>query len=147
MSLTEIASLIVHHDELQTLLQNLHIDSDTIGISEIKANLDSVCSINIDIPGYKFYSTPSKSEAGGVGINVKSDLNLKRRPDHSTNRHDFETIWIEIKNTNSKSVLFCCTYRHPKAEISLSTDHINEIISRKQTCNYNGRFQYKSIKL
>ena len=55
---TNIASLVLHHDELQTLQYNLHVDFDIIGISEIKANFDSN-PINIDIPGYKFFSIPS----------------------------------------------------------------------------------------
>ena len=69
---------MLHHNELQTLLCNLHVDFDIIGISETKANFDSA-SINNNIPGYKFFSTPSKSKAGGFRMYVKSDLGSRER--------------------------------------------------------------------
>ena len=125
---TNIASLVLHHDELQTLLYNLHLDFDIIGISEIKANFDSTL-ININIPGYKFFSTPSKSNAGGVGMYVKSDLNSRKRTDLCVKTDEFETIWIEILNKNSKNILCCCSYQHPKSDISQFTDHMNDIIT------------------
>ena len=31
--------------------------------------------------------------------------------------HDFETIWVEIKNKKSQNLLCCCSYRHPNTEI------------------------------
>ena len=131
---SNIASLVLHHDELQTLLYNLHLDFDIIGISEIKANFDST-SINIDIPGYTFFSTPSKSNAGGVGMYVKSDINSRKRTDLCVKTDEFETIWVEILNKSSKNILCCCSYRHPKSDISQFTDHINDIITEPSVEN------------
>ena len=126
----------MHHDELQTLLHNLHVDFDVIGISEkIKANFESECSIKIDIPVYKFYSTPSRSEAGGIGKYVKISINSKKRFYLSKSRPDLQTIRIETESTNSKNALCCCAYRHPRANISLFTDHINDIVGKASVGN------------
>jgi len=66
-------SLLLHLDEHSALLGNIGIDFQLIGLSEIKL-VDSPISININLPGYKFYYTPSKSAAGGVGTYVRSAL-------------------------------------------------------------------------
>ena len=68
-----IRSLSLHFDELHTLLGNIGIDFQLIGLSEIKMSTDSPLLSNLDISGYKFHHTPHTS-AGGVGIYVKSTL-------------------------------------------------------------------------
>ena len=102
---------------LYTLLTNTGIYFEIIGLSETKNTTYSTISTNTDIPGYKFYNTPSQSAAGGVGIYVKSNLKADVRIDLSTSTFDFETVWIEVQNAKSKNILCCCAYRHPSSEI------------------------------
>ena len=130
-----IRSLPLHLDELLTLLEHLSIDFQVIGLSEIKDSLESPIVSNIEIPGYKFHHTPSKSACGGVGIYVKSDIKADKRDDLSLCCSEFETVWIEIENSNTKNVLFCCAYRHPSSDISIFNDHIQDVISKLETEN------------
>ena len=45
---------------------------------------------------------------------MKSGLTLIPRPDLSKDSTDFESVWVEIENSNGKNYLFCCAYRHPQ---------------------------------
>ena len=83
-------------------MTNLSSDFKVIGLSEIKASVDTPISDNIELFGYKSHHIPSNSTAGGVGIYVKSDLKANKRDDLSFTNDDFETIWIEINNSKAK---------------------------------------------
>ena len=130
-----IRSLSLHHDEFHSLLTNLNTNFKVIGLSEIKASVDTPISDNIELPGYKFHYTPSNSAAGGVGIYVKSDLRANKRDDLSFTNDDFETIWIEIDNSKAKNILCCCAYRHPSSDISVFSDHFQETFSKLENEN------------
>jgi len=84
-----IRSLHLHFDELFTLLTNTGVDLEIIGLSETKYTVDSPSAKNTDIPGYKFYNTPSQSAAGGVGIYVKSSTKVAKRIDLSISTFNF----------------------------------------------------------
>ena len=130
-----IRSLPLHLDELLTLLEHLSIDFQVIGLSEIKDSLESPIVSNIEIPGYKFHHTPSKSACGGVGIYVKSDIKADKHDDLSLCCNEFETVWIEIEDSKTRNVLCCCAYRHPSSDISIFNDHIEDVISKLETEN------------
>ena len=130
-----IRSLSLHHDEFHFLLTNLNTDFKVIGLSKIKAFVDTPISDNIELPGYKFQHTPSNSAAGGVGIYVKSDLNANKRDDLSFANVDFETIWIEIDNSKANDILCCCAYRHPSSDISKFRDHFQVTFSKLENEN------------
>ena len=123
-----IRSLSLHFDELHTLLGNIGIDFQLIGLSEIKISTDSPLLSNLDISGYKFHHTLSHTSVGGVGIYVKSNLTANKRLDLFHSTQDFETVWIEIESAKSKNILCCCAYRHPSSDIALFNDHIQEIM-------------------
>ena len=125
-----IRSLPLHFDELLTLLGNIGIDFQLIGLTEIKDSVDSPISTNIDIPGYKFHHTPSQSAAGGVGIYVRSNLDANKRLDLCSSTCEFESVWIEIENAKSKNILCCCAYRHPSSDINSFLDHMQETLSK-----------------
>ena len=124
-----IRSLPLHYEELHALLSSLKTEFRVIGLSEIKVSTNVPLKSNVDLPGYKFYHTPSHSAAGGVGIYVKQNLAANKRDDLSVSDVDFETIWIEIDNPQSKNILCCCAYRHPSSDISKFTDHLQDTLS------------------
>ena len=67
-----IASLSAHIDDLKSLLVTLNHGFDIIGITEtiIYDNHRN----NIDITGYDFLHTPTKSLHGGAALYIKSDI-------------------------------------------------------------------------
>ena len=72
---------------------------DVIAVTETKSNCNS--SANIDFPNCKFYSTDSKTMAGGVGIYISSSLNAIHRSDLS---FEAESCWIEILQEHKPSI-------------------------------------------
>ena len=50
-------------------------------------------------------------------------LNAVKRSDLGVTDEEFETVWVEIKNIKSKSILGCCAYRHPSSSPERFTEH------------------------
>ena len=78
------------------------------------------------------YSQPSKSFCGGCAIYVNSQLDHQVRNDLSVLEAEYETIWVEINNTEDKNVLCCCLYRHPSSDINKFIDHMTSILQKVQ---------------
>ena len=66
-----VASLSKHIDELRSLFRVLKHPFDIIGITETRM-CDDDPLVNIDIEGYEFKHTPTKTKCGGAGIYVRS---------------------------------------------------------------------------
>ena len=93
-----LRSLTAHVDELHTLLGNLKIPFDFIGITETKQYKDDDFLTNVTIQNYNMYCQSSLSHAGGVALYVKSSLDCTSRLDLSITEQEYEAIWTEIKN-------------------------------------------------
>ena len=52
----------------------------------------------MEIEGYDIYQTASKTTKGGTAIYVDKRFDTVERCDLHTNKVEFETTWIEIKN-------------------------------------------------
>ena len=52
------------------------------------------------------------------------------RNDLSFLEDEFETLWIEIKNTKDKNILCCCSYRHPDTDVKNIDGHIDQIMQK-----------------
>ena len=61
---------------------------------------------NVEIEGYEKYHTASKSAKGGTAIYVFKNLDKIERCDLNISNLEFETTWIEIKNKNSKNIMW-----------------------------------------
>ena len=124
-----IRSLSAHLEELQLLLNALKINFDVIGISETKEQSGGFLK-NVDLHGNTIHSQHSNSEAGGVALYVKSNLDYIIREDLNVLENEFETIWVEIKNKESQNVLCCCAYRHPNTEIDKFNKYIDTVMAK-----------------
>ena len=107
-----IASLSKHIDKLRSLLRVLKHPFNIIGITETRM-CDDDPLVNIDIEGYEFKHTPTKTKCGGAGIYVKSCYNYEIIKDISNSLTNLtETLFIEIKRKGQKNVIIGCIYRH-----------------------------------
>ena len=86
-------------------------------------------SANIDFPNYKFYSTDSKTMAGGVGIYISSSLNAIHRSDLSFNSVEAESCWIEILQEHKPSIIVGCIYRHPLSNLANFISQLENLVS------------------
>ena len=87
--------------------------------------------------GYNLHSQSSRSAAGGVALYTSKSLNAVKRTDLSVTDEEFETVWVEIKNIKSKSILWCCVYRHPSSSPERFTEHIETILHNLAQENKN----------
>ena len=85
---------------------------------------------NVTLNGCVLHSQHSSSSACGVALYVKENLQHMIRDDISTCEDEFETIWIEIKNSKSQNVLCGCAYRHPNTNVDKFNDYINQTMEK-----------------
>ena len=95
------------------------------GISETKLN-ENTC-LNSNIPFYDFFRHESPSNAGGVGIYVKQNLNYRLRADILRNVPKCEDIWIEV-STYHGSIISVVIYRHPKTDFKIFLDSLRDVL-------------------
>ena len=92
---------------------------------------------NHALHGYNLHSQPSRSAADGGALYASKSLNAVKRTDLSVTDEEFETVWVEIKNIKSKSILGCCAYRHPSSSPERFTEHIDTILHNLARENKN----------
>lgn len=120
-------SLDAHFDELQSLLYTMDIPFHIIGISETRELINKGFKMNNNLRGYDLYTQPTKLSAGGVAMYISNSLIHNERSDLSCISNDFETLWIEIKNSKGKNILCSCIYRHPSSDPRKFREHIESI--------------------
>jgi len=79
---------------------------DVIGVSEIWYSENSPIVTNIDILGYKLYSTKLLSQNGRVGLYFKYSINSINRVDLNYQYHDLQTIGIETEAIYEMNLFF-----------------------------------------
>ena len=92
--------------------------------TETKIKVNQQPLLNIDLPGYSFFSQPTLSNAGGVGFYIKNDLNFTVISELSTSTDDYEALRIEIHNSYSLNVLNVA-YRHPNGNLDSFFEYLN----------------------
>jgi hypothetical protein len=125
-----IRSLSANFDALVNLISELYFPFSVIGMSETKIKVDRDLITNVDIPGYNFISQPSLSNAGGVGLFLRDNLQFKIRSDLSSTTGDFESLWLEIMNNRERKMLCGVIYRHPSSNINNFINYMNGVIER-----------------
>ena len=126
-------------ENLHSFLNGSKSVMDIVAISETSENNDHSFIQNVEIEGYKLFSTPTLSRKGGVAIYVRKDFNYHERTDLNIQTKDFESIWIEIKNEKSKNIVCGCVYRHPRYH---QTDFLEYMDSTLHKINNEGKELY-----
>ena len=75
-------------------------------LTETSEKEDTGFLINVEIAGYEKFHTASKTGKGGTAIYVNKNYNTIERNDLNANNAEFESTWIEIKNKNSKNIMW-----------------------------------------
>ena len=100
-------------DTLHTFLGGTASAVDVVAITETSEHDKHSFISNIDMDGYDPFSTPTLSLKGGTALFVNKDYKAFERRDIKIQNNLFESVWIEIKNKNSKNIVCGCIYRHP----------------------------------
>ena len=119
---------------LEDILLTVKETPNVIAISETKLN--DYSRQNVNIPGYTFLNTNSKTAAGGVGLYVSEDLEFVSRRDLDLCMDGVECCWIELSRKRQKSILIGCVYRHPSGDRDLFSETLKSQLERLNNKGY-----------
>ncbi len=97
-------------DSLHTLLCGTKSSMDAIAITESSECEDHSFLSNVSMEGYKLYNTPTESPKGGVVLYLKEIFDTFERIDLRAQTSEYQAVWVEIKNKNSKNIVCGCVY-------------------------------------
>ena len=129
-----ILSLTYNIDQLHTLLSEININSDLIGITESWLEKDTRTT-NIDIKGYTFEHTPTETSCGGSLLYKKDTLKYICRKDLQIYKAaELESTFIELLSSSGKNTIVGCIYRHPSMHSSeFNSIYLNEFLKSSHT--------------
>ena len=143
-----IRSLSANPYKLQVMLSELSFPFQLIGLTETKLKTDQIPLTNFDIEGYNFISQPSLSNAGGSGIYIQNNLNL--RSDFSVSTSEFEALWIEVQNQTNSNIICGVLYRHHHGNLDNFIQYLNPILDKitqeNKFCLIMGDFNVDLLK-
>ena len=108
-----INSLFYHFDGFHTLLSQLSVKFDIIGITKTCLKTYALTTSNINLQGYSIYHTPTESTCGATFLYINNNINYICRNDLKIYKKELESTFIEIINPNGKNIIAGCIYRHP----------------------------------
>ena len=103
---------------------------DVIAITETTEDKDLSFIKNVKIDGYKLRKTASLTMKGGTALYVNESYDSIERLDLNIQNIDFESTWIEIKNSNSKNIVCGCVYRHPRQNSSSFLEYMDSTLCK-----------------
>ena len=90
---------------LKEFLSTTPTKMDILAITETSEKEDTGFLSNIEIEGFDIYHTSTKTSKGGTAIYVNKRYDSIKRCDLNTEKVEFETTWVEIKNKRSKNIV------------------------------------------
>ena len=103
---------------------------NVLGITETSENDDDSFLNNVTLDGYKIFNTPSNSAKGGVALYVNTEFDTFERTDLKIQNDNFQSVWLEIKNSGSKNIICGCIYRHPRYDVSNFLTYMETILKK-----------------
>ena len=100
-------------------------------IRSVSTNLNSYQSILKDY--ISFFAEPTDSKVGGVVMLVKNIYKISERKDLKipfSSKVRVEDLWVEITNKSAEKNISRVLYRHPRGDVKLFTDQIENLCQR-----------------
>ena len=121
-------SLSCNIDKLNNLLNSLNHTFSVICVSESWLKINSPCQL-LEINGYKMLRTDRPIGRGG-GVVMYVNSNILFQVLDSPTSPDFQSIFIEIKNTvNKKNAVVGVTYRPPASDIDTFFNYFESCVN------------------
>ena len=109
-----INSLSQHFDDFHTLLSQLYVRFDIIGITEKCLKTHTLATRNISLQGYSIKHTPIESTCSESLLYINNNITYLCRNDLQIyKKNDLESTFIKIINPNGKNIILGCIYRKP----------------------------------
>ena len=130
----------------------LDFEFDCIMITETKLQTNTNPKINIDIPNYHFFHTPTEAAKGGSLIYISNKLISKPRKDLEIyESKKVESTFSEIIIPNGKNIIVGCVYKHhtidPKEFENLFLPTLQKANKEKKPVLVAGDFNIDLLKL
>ena len=132
-------SLVAHYDEIESLIDSrITVSPDILCISETRFK-DSKVEYQAKLvmhPDYQLVYDNSPTNAGGVAIYVKSNIQFVVRRELRLKHEGCESLFIELDiSENSifgsfKKILIGCVYRHPKPNAQNFVDELSDLLDQ-----------------
>lgn len=126
-----IRSIQKNFDDLHHFLATLQLQVSLLCLSETRLKSDPIS--NISLKGYTFIHSPTRTNAGGVGLYIRDGISFRYTNQYIIECADCEQLWIEINSSslNSQGIVLAVVYRHPRGnicdiahELSVSLDRL-----------------------
>ena len=150
-----IASLQKHKEELESTLNMIDLKFDILGITETKLRKGREPLIDVNLAGYKTFSTTTEATKGGALIYVSDHLSTKPLKDLDNLMYkpkQLESVFLEICNKGKKNIIVGCIYRHPSMDLSEFNDDyieplLEELAAKDKTMFLMGDFNIDLLKI
>ena len=127
-----ISSLALLIDKLKLVFSLIKTKFGIICISESRITKDNCLTTNINIPGYNFEHTPTKSKAGGSLRYISDQISYKLCNDWNTYySKQLESVFIELFIPNKQNQIIGTLYKHPSIKDSeFNHKHLTDILKK-----------------
>ena len=140
-------SLVKNFDEIESLILKTSTPPDVLCISETRFKDDKINwqSQLSNLTGYKPAFDNSPTNAGGVAIYVKNELNPKVKRELRLEDPHCESVFVEIDisashflGNSKKTLLIGCVYRHPRYTVEQVEIFLKQLIEKLDSyCDQN----------
>ena len=114
-----ISSVTYNFDQLHTLLSEININFDFIGVTESQLKKGRTRTTNIDIKGYTFEHTLTDVSCGGSLLYIKDTLKyICRKGLQIYKPAELESNFIELLSSSGENIIVGCIYRYPSMHSS-----------------------------
>ena len=113
-----ISSLPYNYEQLHTLLADIDINFDIIGVTEARLRTGKKALNNVEIERNVTEHTTTGASCSGALLYIKEGIIYKvRKKLKTTKSKELESVFIEIQNNHKqKNVIVGCIYRHPSMD-------------------------------
>ena len=117
-------------DTLHNFVMGSNSLMDVIAITETSENFENSFITNVSIEGFKLFSTTTLSPKGGTALYMNEKFDAFERQDLRISNEEFQGVWAEIKNTNSKNIVCGCIYRHPRDDMNQFFNYMESTLKK-----------------
>ena len=110
---TNLNGLESKFEDLCEFISGVTHKMDILALTETSEKDEEGFLSNVEIEGYNKFNTASKSQKGGTAIYLNNNFDSLERVDLNIKNEEFESTWVEIKNSKSKNIVTGSIYRHP----------------------------------
>ena len=143
-----IRSLPKNYHALQLFLHNLNVKPHIILLSETW--LDPSLNKSYTLDNYRLEISSQQDFRGkGAAIYINNALPYSRREDLETNKHQYQTIFVEFR-THGRTIILGTAYRSPSFPVTEFMDYfeptLEKIIDEHKLCLFGGDFNVDILK-